>query len=214
MPGCQTPGMATIPGRDGNVLMVIDVQNDVVGEAYERDRVVGTIADVVAGARSSGVPIVWVQHQDDHLVPESDGWQIVPTLVPAAGEPRIRKRFRSSFEDTDLEDVLAGLNAATLVLCGAESNNCVRYTMHSALERGYDVLLVADAHTTWEGTWDGERIDGAPIVAEQNRSAAGHGLPGRGSDIISAADLVAAWTEAARPAGNQPADPNGTSAGA
>jgi len=183
--------MATIPGRDGRVLMVIDVQNDVVGEAFDRDRVVGTISELVDAARSVELPIVWVQHQDDSLVPDSAGWQIVADLVPAEGEPRIRKKYRSSFEDTELEDVLAGINADTLVLCGAESNNCVRFTMHAALERGYDVLLVSDAHTTWDGTWEGERIDGAAIIAEQNRSAQGHRLPGRGSDTITAADLTA-----------------------
>ena len=185
--------MATLAGRDGRVLMVIDVQNEVVDECFDRDRVVDTIATVVDGARASGVPVVWVQHQDDYLVPETDGWQIVPALVPAEGEARIRKRFRSTFEDTELEDVLAGLNAATVILCGAESNNCVRYTMHSALERGYDVLLVSDAHTTWDGTWNGERIDGGAIVAEQNRSASGHRLPGRGSDTVTSSDLLADW---------------------
>ena len=183
--------MTTIAGRDGRALLVIDVQNDVIGEAFEHDRVVDTIGTLVDAARGAGLPVVWIQHQDDHLVPESDGWQIVDDLTPVDGEPRVRKRFRSSFEETELEDLLAGLGVGTLVLCGAESNNCVRYTMHAALERGYDVLLVSDAHTTWDGTWDGERIDGASIIAEQNRSAEGLRLPGRGSDTVTAAEFAA-----------------------
>ncbi|MBI1351626.1 MAG: isochorismatase family protein [Actinomycetales bacterium] len=183
--------MSTIPGRDGRALLVIDVQNEVVDQTYDRDRVVSTIAGLVDGARDAGMPVVWVQHQDDYLVPESEGWQIVPALNPAEGEPRIRKQYRSSFEETDLEETLAALNAGTLVLCGAESNHCVRYTMHAALERGYDVLLVEDAHTAWDGSFDGVRVDGQAIIEEQNKSARQHRLPGRGSDTVTAAELLA-----------------------
>lgn len=186
--------MATLAGRSGRALVVIDVQNDVIAQAWERDRVVAAIADTVAAARTAGIPVVWVQHNEDVLPIGSDAWQIVPELVPADGEPRIDKQYRSAFEDTALEEVLAGVGAGELVLCGAESNHCVRHTLHGALERGYDVLLVSDAHTCWEGDWGDLHVDGGPIVAEQNRNAADYRLPGRGSDTITTADLVAQLT--------------------
>ena len=182
--------MTTLTGREGRALVVIDVQNHVVAQAWERDAVVGAIAASVEAARAADVPVVWIQHNEDGgLTLGSPEWQIVPELVPAAGEPRIDKRYRSSFEDTELDEVLAGLGAGELVLCGAESNHCVRHTWHAALERGYDVLLVSDAHTCWEGDWEDLHVDGGPLVAEQTRNATEYRLPGRRSDVIASADL-------------------------
>ncbi len=184
--------MTTLTGRTGRALVVIDVQNDVVAQAWERDRTVAAIAATVDAARAAGVPVVWVQHSEDGALEiGSDGWQIVPELQPADGEPTIRKRYRSSFEDTELEDVLARLGAGELLLCGAESNHCVRHTWHAALERGYDVLLVSDAHTCWEGDWGDLHVEGEPIVDEQNRNATDYRLPGRRSDVVSSTALVA-----------------------
>lgn len=185
--------MSTLTDRSSQALVVIDVQNEVIDQTYDRDAVVTRIAALVEGARSAGVPVVWVQHQDDYLVAGTDGWALVSELVPVAGEPRIDKRFRSSFEDTDLESALAGVRAAELVVCGAETNNCVRHTIHAALEKGYDVTLVSDAHTTWHGTWENVAIDGAAIIAEQNRNFEDYELPGRRCRTQSADQVRQAW---------------------
>ncbi len=183
--------MTTLSGRDSRVLVVIDVQNDVVAQAWERDAVVAAIGASVDTARAAGVPVVWIQHNEDGgLVLGSPEWQIVPELEPAEAEPRIDKRYRSAFEETALEGVLADLGAAELVLCGAESNHCVRHTWHAALERGYDVLLVSDAHTCWEGDWEDLHVDGGPIVEEQTRNATQYRLPGRRSDVIASTELA------------------------
>ena len=188
--------MSTLTDRSGRALLVIDVQNDVVGQAYDRDAVVGRIATLVDGARAGGVPVVWIQHNDDYLSVGSDDWKIVDVLLPADDEPRIDKQYRSSFESTPLEDTLAALGVDSLILCGAETNNCVRHTMHAALERGYDVVLVSDAHTTWHGTWGDVSVDGRTIIDEQNRSAQGYALPGRGSDTRTTAEVLASFSPA------------------
>ncbi len=126
--------------------MVIDVQRDVVAEAWNRDGVVKNINSLLEKARASNVPVIWVQHSDGYLTIDSDGWQIVPELKPLASEPIIRKIYRSAFDDTNLEEVLEKLGVSELFISGAETNNCVRFTTHSALERGYDITLVSDAH--------------------------------------------------------------------
>lgn len=186
--------MSTLAERSGRALLVIDVQNDVVEQAYDRDAVVARISTLVDGARTGGVPVVWIQHNDEYLAPGSDPWQIVGALTPGEGEPRIDKQYRSSFESTSLEDALAALGVDELVLCGAETNNCVRHTMHAALERGYDVTLVSDAHTTWHGTWGDVTVDGAPIIAEQNRNAGDYRLPGRRSATQTTAEVLTSFS--------------------
>ncbi|HUW78293.1 MAG TPA: cysteine hydrolase family protein [Candidatus Nanopelagicaceae bacterium] len=182
--------MSTIPGRDRQTLLVIDVQSDVVAGSWQRDSVVSSIGDLVERARRVGTPVIWVQHSDDYLKIGSDEWRIVSELAPKKSEPIVAKLFRSSFEGTNLEQVLRDLGATHLILCGAQSNYCVRHTLHAALERGYDVTLVSDAHTTVDEESESGTISAAAIVEEQNSSYAHYRLPGRKCVVTSTANII------------------------
>jgi nicotinamidase-related amidase len=140
--------MATLPDRPHTALMVIDVQNGVVAEAHERDTVVANISTLVDKARSEGVPIIWVQHSDEGLQRGTADWEYVPELARQESEPLVHKSFGDSFEGTDLEEVLAKAGVGRLVVAGAQTDACIRSTIHGAFARGYDVTLVGDAHTT------------------------------------------------------------------
>src|SRR5579884_1008513 len=140
--------MTTLKDRPNTALLVIDVQNDVVRTAHNRDGVVATIAGLVDKARADGVPVVWVQHSDDELRRDTEGWDYVPELVRNPDEPLVHKNYGDSFEATDLEDVLAERQVGRLVVAGAQTDACIRSTLHGAIVRGYDATLVADAHTT------------------------------------------------------------------
>lgn len=176
--------MSRFDGRDRAALLVIDVQQDVVAQAWRRAEVIANIASLLAKARAQGTAVIWVQHADPWLIEGSPDWQIVPELDPRADEPRIGKRFRSSFEDTALDDLLARLGVGHLYLCGAQTNYCVRHTTHAALERGYDVTLVSDAHTTLDEALETGTVPAAQIVAEQNRACRGYELPGRSCRVV------------------------------
>jgi nicotinamidase-related amidase len=179
--------MATV--RDGNqqVLLVVDVQAGVVAGTWEADRVVESVAAAVARARSAGVPVVWVQHCDEELPQGSSEWQLVPELTPAPGEPIVHKHFNSSFEETSLEDELARFGATHVVLAGVATNWCVRATAYGALDRGYDLTLLSDAHTTEDlMLGDGRVIQAADIVDELNTVMRWISFPGRTSSVASA----------------------------
>jgi len=161
--------MATVRKGNKGILLVVDVQVDVMSKAWDAPRIIRNVARTVERARVQGVPVIWVQHSDEGLVDGSPGWQWVPELVPAEGEPLIHKHFNSSFEQTTLEDQLAKFGATHIVLAGAATNWCIRATAYGALDRGYDLTLVKDAHTT--GTIElenGVSIDAANIVQELN----------------------------------------------
>jgi nicotinamidase-related amidase len=182
--------MATV--REGNkeVLLVVDVQVGVMSEAWDAPRIIKNVVRAVERARAQGVPVIWVQHSDEVLVYGSPEWQWVPELVPAEGEPRIHKRFNSSFEQTALEDQLAKFGATHVVLAGAATNWCIRATAYGALDRGYDLTLVKDAHTT--GTIElenGVRIEAAGIVQELNIGMTWVSYPGRKSGIATAEEV-------------------------
>ena len=169
------------------VLLIVDAQVGVMADAWDAPRVIGNILRVVARAREQGVPVIWVQHEGTDLPRDSSAWQLVPALVPAEGEARIYKRFESSFEGTTLDDELARVGATHVVLAGAATNWCIRATAYGALDRGYDLTLVKDAHTT--GSIDlgnGTCIDATSIVGELNVVMTWLSYPNRQSGTASA----------------------------
>lgn len=179
--------MATV--RDGNkgVLVVVDVQVGVVRDAWQVPRIVANVARLVDRARAEGVPVVWVQHADETLQLGSAGWQWVPELVPAYGEPVIHKRFNSAFEQTSFEQELARVGATHVTLAGASSNWCIRATAYAALERGYDLTLVADGHTTETMVLDdGSRVEASSTVQDLNLTMTWLAYPGRVNGCVNA----------------------------
>ena len=178
--------MSAYPDRNKKALLVIDVQNGVVEYAWKRDSTVSKIAALVDQARASKTEVIWVQHSEDDMPLDSLSWQIVPELKPALDEKIIHKLWRSSFEETELEDALEELKIDHLVISGAQTNYCVRHTIHAAIERGLDVTLVEDAHTTMDESWNGSPIPAELIIAELNRSCSDYDLPESRVDVISA----------------------------
>jgi len=181
--------MTTLPDRPNTSLVVIDVQNDVVADAFRRDDVVANIATLVERARDAGTPVIWVQHADDELVAGTDGWQYVPELRPADDEPVVHKHYGDSFEATDLEDELARRGVGRLVVTGAQTDACIRSTLHGALVRGYDAILVSDAHTTDDRKMDAVPISAEQIIAHTNLYWRWQGAPGRAGGIVDTADV-------------------------
>ncbi|MFG1625744.1 isochorismatase family protein [Kribbella sp. NPDC049227] len=174
--------MSTLSDRPNTALVVIDVQNGVVEGTHERDQVVANISSLVGKARAGGVPVVWVQHSSEHLVKDSDEWQLVPELDRDEAEPLVHKTFADSFEDTDLEDVLAKGGIGRLFVSGAQTDECIRSTIHGAFVRGYDVTLVADAHTTEDlSEWGAPPPD--KVIAHTNLYWENHSAPGRTAGI-------------------------------
>lgn len=180
--------MTTLDNRPKTALLVVDVQNGVVAQAHERDAVVANIAGLVDRARQASVPVIWVQHSGEGLAAGSDEWEIVPELRPAPGEDVVAKRYGDSFEDTALEGVLANRAIGRLVVTGAQTDMCIRSTLHGALARGYDATLVSDAHTTEDLTeW------GAPppaqVIAHTNMYWSEQAAPGRVAGTVATDDV-------------------------
>ncbi|ALV45056.1 isochorismatase [Arthrobacter alpinus] len=180
--------MTTLPNRPKTALVIVDVQNDVVAEAYERAPVVANIQTLVAEARKSNTQIIWVQHSDEDLPKGSAGWEYVPELVRLEQEPLVHKSFGDSFEGTDLEDVLAEGNIGKLVVAGAETDACIRSTIHGAFTRGYDVTLVGDAHTAADKTqWGAPAVP--EVIAHTNLYWQFQDAPGRTASVVATADM-------------------------
>jgi nicotinamidase-related amidase len=180
--------VTTLENRPHTALLVIDVQNGVVAGAHARDEVVKNIGGLVERARRDQVPVVWVQHSDEGLAHGSDEWRIVPELVREDAEPLVEKNYGDSFEATYLEAHLAELGVGRLIVTGAQTDACIRSTLHGAFTRGYDAILVGDAHTTEDlSPW------GAPppaqVIAHTNLYWSNQAAPGRTAGTVAAADV-------------------------
>jgi nicotinamidase-related amidase len=181
--------MATLSDRPNTALLVIDVQNGVVAHAHNRDGVIANIGALVDRARAEDVPVVWVQHADEAMPRDSESWQYVPELARSESEPIVHKSHGDSFEGTDLEKLLAERGVGRLVVAGAQTDVCVRSTIHGAFTRGYDVTLVADAHTTEDLTEYGAP---APelVIAHTNLYWGYQTAPGREARTVDTAEIT------------------------
>lgn len=185
--------MSESPARK-SALVVIDVQNDVVAGAYDRDGVVERIGKLIQKAKTEEVPVIWVQHEDDELRPGSDGWQIVEEIRPGDSDIVVAKRFNDSFADTELRETLDRLGVGHVVITGAASDWCVRATTIRALVEGFDMTLVEDAHTTKDTEFDltdGEKvpISAKQVIAHTNMCLCWVSYPNVTSTIASAATV-------------------------
>ena len=180
--------MTSLVDRPNTAVLVIDVQNDVVANGYQRDEVIANIGTVIDQARAENVPVIWVQHADDEMREGTDGWQYVPELPRRESEPLVNKRYGDSFEATDLEAELATRRIGRLVLVGAQTDACIRSTLHGAITRGYDTVLVSDAHTTDDYSQYG-LPSAEKVIAHTNTYWSYQTAPQRDASVVTTANV-------------------------
>ena len=141
-------------------LLVIDIQQSLVDEGiWEYERVIKRVNRLIAKAKSEHIPIVFVR--DSRVVPDGGFHH---SLHRDTHDIVIVKHFRDAFMETDLSDILKAENIGRLVVCGMQSDFCVDTTCRRAAAIGYDVVLVADAHSTL----DHQHLKAEQIVAHHN----------------------------------------------
>ena len=181
--------MTTLRGRPNTALLVVDVQNAVVANAHRRAEVIANINTLIDKARAQQVPVIWVQHSDDDTPENSDGWRYVPELQRHESEPLVHKHYGDSFEDTTLEAELAQREVGRLVVAGAQTDACIRATIHGAFTRGYDTVLVSDAHTTEDFSQYG-LPPADKVIAHTNMYWTWQVAPGRNASVVDTAAVT------------------------
>jgi nicotinamidase-related amidase len=166
----QAASSVVKPAHTKSALLVVDAQVGVLSSVWESDRVVRNLEKLVTKARSADVPVIWIQHSDDdELKFGSAAWKLAPTFSPDSAEIVVHKKYNSAFAATDLDQKLRALGVSRLVLAGALTNWCIRSTAYAAVERGYDLALVSDAHSTAPLLLpNGNTVPAESIVTELN----------------------------------------------
>lgn len=174
-----------------SALLIVDAQVGVLASVAEAGAIVRTIEALVRRARASEVPVIWVQHADHELQYGSDTWKLAPGLAPAPAEPIVHKQFNSSFAATELERHLRDLGVSRILLAGAATSWCIRATAYAALDRGYSLGIVSDAHSTEPvPLTDGSTVPAASIIAEFNTVMRWISYPNVTVDVDTAAQIA------------------------
>jgi nicotinamidase-related amidase len=151
-------------------LLIIDIQQALCSgddAAFGIESVIEKVNALSARARACGSPVILVQHEEDEgpLQFGSEGWALAGGLLTAADDLRVRKKTPNSFHGTDLHRLLQERGVSRVVICGLQTEFCVDTTVRQALPLGYNVTLVADAHSTTDGALRAEQV-----IAHHNRT--------------------------------------------
>ncbi|MEV8567476.1 isochorismatase family protein [Streptomyces sp. NPDC051322] len=172
-----------------SALLVIDMQNDPVSLAYRATETVAAIAGLRERAKAAGTPVVIILDQGDETEAGTGGRRAVPELAPAADEVVIHKTSPDSFLDTGLDKVLKELGATEVVVTGFATEICVETTARQALSHRYDLVMVADGHTTSVRPDTGEFASPQQSIAHHNEIYRHLAFPGRRIRVLNAADV-------------------------
>jgi nicotinamidase-related amidase len=174
-------------------LLIIDVQQGLCegeGAAWDCANVIARINRVAAHARASGVPVVFIQHEDaTELVLGSRAWELADGLLDEPGDLRVRKTTPDSFLRTDLQALLSARGVSELIVCGMHSEFCVDTTTRRALALGYPVTLVADAHTSAGNA----ALTPQQVIAHHNATLTNISSFGPRVRAVNCDDLLANW---------------------
>jgi nicotinamidase-related amidase len=163
---------ARIMKLENACLLIIDVQAGMFStpglHMYDSDVLLGNIESLLSRAREAGFPIIYVQHESvpgGLLDPATPRWPFMSTIAPTEDEPVIHKKTPSAFVGTNLQQVLEERHLSTIVIAGVQSELCVDSTVRHATFLGYKVILVQDAHSTFDSTV----LPASDIIAHENR---------------------------------------------
>jgi len=133
-----------------NALLIIDMQNAWIEEAsrFEIDAMFKRINALSERFRQQGLPVIFIQHETNEVLPGTRDWQMHEKLSHHASDYVVNKTACDSFADTSLTTLLETLGCCTLSICGLATEFCVDTSLRSALSRGFDVIAFSDAHTT------------------------------------------------------------------
>jgi nicotinamidase-related amidase len=167
--------------NSSTALLVIDVQRGLFSKTipiYKADQLLDNIEALVARAQRADAPVIYVQHSSKAVLPEgSEDWQLHPRLKPLKKDRIIHKSHPSAFEQTGLAEELQARHVDRLIITGLVSHGCVRATSLDAKKRGYEVVLVEDAHSNYHK-------QAAQVIAEVNEALAGAGAKVKAAAVI------------------------------
>jgi len=139
-------------------LLIVDMQDgNFFGPdpIYNGSELLTKVKNLVVKARLAQIPIFFIQHSGDEGDPDaygSPGWKIHSDITPFEEDIVIEKKTPDSFHETHLQNELTIKQIKQLIIAGLQTEYCVDTTCRRAYTLGYDIILVQDAHSTWDSS--------------------------------------------------------------
>jgi nicotinamidase-related amidase len=150
---------------DATVLLVMDVQRGIVDRFGENGEYLRRLSVAIGAARAASIPVVYVtigfrpghpeisaRNRTFSAIAASGAYsgtdpaaEIHPAVAPEPGDLVVTKRRVSAFTGSDLDVLLRGLDASTLVLTGIATSGVVLSTLRQAADLDYRLVVLADA---------------------------------------------------------------------
>jgi len=167
-------------------LLIIDAQVNMFDEQtpiYESERLLQTLTELIHSARAASVPVIFVRNNGTAVDPDepgTPGWELHPNLTPLPGEIIIDKFSPDSFHETNLHELLQTNGVKKLVMAGMQTEFCVNATCQRAVELGYAVTAVADAHSTF----DMAEMTAPQVISHYNKQFSAIAATRKANEII------------------------------
>lgn len=156
-------------------MLIIDMQLGNFFEpnlVYNGDELLAKVESLISKARSKQIQIIYIQHKGRSGDPDeygTQGYEIHPSINPIKADVVIQKQTPDAFHGTSLRHELDSRGIKKLVIAGLQTEYCVDTTCRRAYSLGYDVILVRDAHSTW----DSEDLSVQQIIDHHNNVLSG-----------------------------------------
>jgi len=149
-------------------LLVIDMQVGLFeGELprHDAEGVIRRINEIASVVRATGGLVIFIQHEDNRgFVPGTRSWEILPALTRTESDLWVGKQACDAFYETELPELLDQHGVRQVIMTGCATDFCVDTSIRAAASRNYEVVVVADAHTTL----DRAHLDAKSIITHHN----------------------------------------------
>ncbi len=135
-----------------DAFLVIDMQNGCFATPrLDRVGVAARIDGFAKRCRKIGTPVIFVRHdgtKENYLFPGTSDFEFIDEIGQSCGDRYVTKTANDAFYRTDLDGTLKSLGVTRLFVAGLATEFCLNATIHGALTRDYEIVVLADAHTT------------------------------------------------------------------
>ncbi|MEM7018468.1 MAG: cysteine hydrolase family protein [Pseudomonadota bacterium] len=146
--------------------LIIDMQTALVTGAWQEQAVLQHIEQVASKCRAIGTPVIYIQHNHatfEPMMKGRPGWQIHAAIFPHDGDILIEKEACDAFYGNTLKSTLQNMGVDTLLIAGMQTEYCVDATVRAALSHDFNVVVLADCHTTGDA-----ELSAADIIRHHN----------------------------------------------
>ncbi|MBQ7958206.1 MAG: cysteine hydrolase [Oscillospiraceae bacterium] len=139
------------------VLLVVDTQKAIINEKlYESDLFEKRVSELINKARSNGIEVIFVRHDDGigcELSKGNEGFEIYEDFKPENNELIFDKTVNSSFKNTGLLEYLKEKNEDTVIVVGLQTDYCIDATIKAGFEHGFKMIVPENTNSTFDNQY-------------------------------------------------------------